>query len=149
MIYSLIDVATMFACCEVRRGLREIVDLVPKKKPIMRHKFYVMTFTKWWTEKKTNKSPRINRRNIPKHYLKKNRSKESRITIKKVKNRMQMNVANAASENDEEDRSKTQKIKFYSDSFPIGIDTFDSCCVSNDIDHLKPFNQVHQIEEVK
>ena len=45
-IHALIAVATMLECCEVRRGLREIVELVSKKKPIVRDKFFAMTFTK-------------------------------------------------------------------------------------------------------
>ena len=60
-----------------------------------------------------------------------------------------MMVANAESENDKEDRRRTKKIKLDMDSFPIRIETFASCCMSNDMDHLKAFNQVHQIEEAK
>ena len=70
--------------------------------------------------------------------MNKKRSKGSRIDIKKVRYHIHMTVANAASKNDKEDRSRIQNIKCDADLFPIGIDTFSSC-MSNDIDHFETF----------
>ena len=52
---------------------------------------------------------------------------------------MQMAVTNVTSENDKENKSRIQNTTFDPDLFPIGIDTFDSCCMSNDINHFETF----------
>jgi hypothetical protein len=58
---------------------------------------------------------------------------------------IEVHVANAtstnnkASEYNKENRSQIQKIKFDSDSFPIGVDIFSSYCMTNDFNHFESY----------
>ena len=120
-----------------RRGVREVARIVPRKRPILRDKCDVMTLTSWWTERRFVKQKKFKIGPKPKYYAI-SRSKGARIARKKTKRKPCIFIctANAASENDKEDRSRIKEIKFDSDSFAIGIDTFASRCMTNNIDHF-------------
>ena len=56
-----------------------------------------------------------------------------------MKSQIEVLVADIALENNKEVCSRIRKIKFDTDSFPIGINTFTSCYISNNIDYFKTY----------
>ena len=90
--------------------------------------------TNWWVERRTCCQGRCNLGNKLKCCTSQVRSKYARIAAKKVKYHTTMCLANATSENDKKDRSLIQEIEFHSNSFSIGVNTFASCCMSNNLD---------------
>ena len=144
MFYALIAMATMLAFYNIRQVVREVIKLIPTTKPIVRDKFDEMTFTQWWTEKRRRTRTNVHRGASLRYYIRNARNRGSRIGIKKAKYVIEIDepVAYAAandhsSEDDKEDRNRIQQIKFDTDSYPIGVDTFSSRCVTNNIDHFE------------
>ena len=118
---------SMVAFYYARRGVRDIARLVPRKRPCLRDKCDVMTFTSWWTERRFIKQTKLKLRPKTK-YCATSASKGIKIAEKKTKVRSCITTytASTASQNDKEDRSRIKEIKFDSDSFAIGIETFAS-----------------------
>ena len=103
----------------------------------MRDKCDVMMFTSWWTERRFIKQTKL--KLGPKiKYCAISASKRIKITEKKTKVRPYITTytARTASQNDKEDQSRIKEIKFDSDSFTIGIGTFASRCMTNNIHHF-------------
>ena len=109
-IYAVIAMLSMVAFYYARRGVREVARIVPRKRPILRDKCDVMTFTSWWTERRFVKQTKLKLGPKSKYYANSTR-KGARIAQKKIKPCIFRHSANAASQNDKDDRSRIKNIK--------------------------------------
>ena len=128
VLYGLVVLATMFAYYETWRVLRELAMIVPRKKPIMRDKFDVMTFTQWWNEKRRHSRAKMKLRSNLKCFIRSKRKGCSRIGTRKDRHVFRISESHTSSkdqssEHYKDDRSRVQKIVFDTDSFPIGACT--------------------------
>ena len=144
IIYGLVVLVTMTACCEMRRVLKKVAMIVPKEGPVVRDKFDAMTFTQWWTDKRRSSRNKKKIRFNLKHCIRSKRKKGRRIGTMNAMCDFRISDLHAASkylssEHDKEDRSRMQKIRFDTDSFPLSVDTYSSRCMTNNTDHFETY----------
>ena len=101
-----------------------------------------MTFTQWWTEKRRRSRTKKKLKNNLNHYARGKWKKGSRIGNRKTRHDFRISKSHVAlkdssSEHAKYDRNRIQKIVLDTDSFPIGVDTYSSRCMTNSIYHFE------------